>query len=120
LHRARGAHAEAVTEEELFVLAVEMEDLEKFGARFLDDLRAGGIGTGGGAGGRCAGVAGLDGCKAFVETGEEVAFFLEERRVGDALVLLQETVFLEGKLVELVTEVLMMTEGFRGCHERVR
>ena len=119
---AAGACAEAVAEEELFVLAVQVEDLEESGAGFLDDLRAGGIGARGraGRGGGAGGVSGFDGGKAFVEAREEGAFFLEEGRVGDSLVLFQEAIFLEGELVELVTEVLMMTEGFRWRHERGR
>lgn len=120
MHRAIPAHTEAVAEKELFVLAVQMQDLEKLLAGFFDDLRAGWIRARVWSGGGSFGVSGLDGGKAFVEAREQKALFLEKGRVRDALILFQKTVFLEGELVELVTEALMMTEGFRWRHERGR
>ena len=118
LERPGRADAEAVAEEELLVFAIEVKDLEQFRAGFLDDPGAFGIGARGGAG--VGGVAGLERGEAFVEAREEGAFFLEEGRVGDALVLFQEAVFFEGELVEFVTKGLVMAKGFRGRHGRVR
>jgi hypothetical protein len=81
-----GSDAEAVTEEELFVFPVEMEDLQEFFAGFGDDLGASGVGARCRGGGR-GGVAAFEGGQAFIEAGEEGALFFEQGAVGDALVL---------------------------------
>ena len=71
--RSYGACAEAVAQEELFVFAIEVENLEDLGAGFLDDFFARGIGSTRGQGGG----TGFDGGEAFVETHEQATFAFE-------------------------------------------
>jgi hypothetical protein len=102
---------EAVAQHELFVLALEVEDLEQAAAGLFDD---------GGAGGAGFGVGGHHGGGAAAQTGEaglqgvdQTLVTFEQRLVGDALVLFQEAVLLESELVEVITNLEMFAEEVR-------
>src|SRR5688572_6814285 len=97
--RFRAGEAEA--EEELFVLLVELENLQDPRARLLEQV----------ARLRFLGVAGGHGAQRGergVEFGEELAFAFDEFRGERALVLAEETVLLERALVQLVTKLLVL------------
>src|SRR5205823_3800295 len=51
-----------------------------------------------------------------VESREQRAFALEERRIRHALVLSQETVLIQNALVDLVAELLVLLNGLKLAH----
>jgi hypothetical protein len=107
--RSRAGGAETVAEDELFVFAEEVENLEETAAGLFDDGGAGG--AGGGVGGDDGGVAGAKGSEAGFETVDQGLVALEQGRVGDALVLFKKAVFFEGEVVEFVADLEVRTEG---------
>lgn len=102
---------QAVAQEELLVLLVELENLEDAGARVLEQVA-------------CLGLADTAG-RNVAQIGERLVEFAEERALPfdhlggkGALVLPEETVFLERALVQFVTELVMLVQGFGRSHER--
>jgi hypothetical protein len=91
-----GADAQAVAEKKLFVFPIEVENLENLGARLLDDLFARRV--------RRLGGAGFQGGEAGIEAAEKRTFLFEERRVGDALLLLQKSVLFQRELIQLIAK----------------
>jgi hypothetical protein len=94
-----------VAQDELFVFAEQVEDLEEAVAGLLD--HAGATGAQGGVGGDEGGVAVAEAGEAGFEPVDQRLVALEQSRFGDALVLLEKTVFLEGEPVELVADLKM-------------
>jgi len=91
----RAGKAEA--EEELFVLLVELQDLQDAPAGVFEEVAfLGRLGLAGGDGAQRG--------EGAVEAGEEIAFAVDELLTERALVLAEETVFLERALVQLVTK----------------
>jgi hypothetical protein len=95
-----GADAQAVAEKKLFVFPIEVENLENLGARLLDDLFARRVR----AKRRRLGGAGFQGGEAGIEAAEKRTFLFEERRVWDALLLLQKSVLFQRELIQLIAK----------------
>lgn len=95
---------EAAAEEELFVFLVELEDLKDAGAGAFELVAGAGVADGGGGDGAESG-------EGAVEAFEERGLALKEFGAGHALVLAEETVFLEGALVKFVADALVFPEG---------
>ncbi len=113
-HVAFARAAEAVAEEELLVFAIDVEDLEEFGAGFFDDVFALRIGAHGGRGGLFIFL--FERGETAVELGEEFSFALEKGGVGDAFLGFQKLVFLERELMELLAEDEVMMQVGSGGH----
>lgn len=92
-----------MAQDELFVFAEQVENLQEAAAGLFDE--GGAAGAEGGIGGHAGGVAVAEGGEAGFEAPDQVLVTLEQTGVGDALVLLEETVFLEGELMEFVANL---------------
>ncbi len=88
----------------MFVLLVELQDLQDARASVFEKFSLRG----------CFGLAGGDGAQRgerLIEAGKKIAFTIDELRGERALVLAEETIFLERALMQLVTEQLVLLQG---------
>lgn len=95
-----------MAQDELFVFPKQVEDLQEASSGLLDHGGAGGAQSG--VGGHAGGVAIAKAGEAGFEAIDQVLMARKQPGVGDALVLLDETVFLEGGLMELLADLEMV------------
>lgn len=100
---------EAEAEEKLFVLLVELQDLQDARAGVFEEIAfGGGLGLARGDGAQRG--------ERLIEAREEIAFAIYELLGERALVLAEEAVFLERALMQFVTEQLVLLQGLGWRH----
>jgi len=102
----------AKPQQQLLVLLVELENLENPRACVLEQIPRLGFAY-------PPGGYGAEGVERLVEASQQRAFALDEFGRKRALVLAEKTVLLERALVDLVTELLVLLQGFGWSHGRL-
>ena len=93
----------------MLILLIKLQDLQNTRTRLLQGLAEAGFGTFGAIGA-------AEGIQGLIKPGEHATFPIQQLGIGGTPVLLQETVLFQRKLVQLVTELLVLRKGFHRAH----
>ena len=103
-------HGLGIFQQQILVLAVEVEDLEKLGVRVVDEF------LGIVKGGKALGLQTLEVVERLVESRQDCFLVLEQLLIGRGLLCLQPSIFLQKEGVHFLAELQVSNKDFPRFH----